>query len=155
MTKTKTKISKADIKKLVEVHIRRYLSEQQQASKQSAGHAPAGEVTQQDVKDNVQALGLISQKMMKLHPKQKEAAMLELSRHFANEAEDNVGMLPDKVVETLMFLDTEPQKSIVFAVKNVPSSVLFGWLNSYKKVFDLISRSKSYNKTDHLNDSIE
>lgn len=141
-----SKISKLQLKRLVESHVKKYLAEQ-------ATSQAAGAVTPQDVKDNVQAIGLISQKMLKLHPKQKEAAMLELSRHFANEAEDNVGLLPDEVVETLMFLDTEPKKSIVFAVKHVPSSVLFGWLNSYKKVFDLVARSKSYSKMNHLEDS--
>jgi hypothetical protein len=136
-----TKISKLQLKRLVEAHVRKYLTEQ--ALEQNAGSA-YDKIDPQDVKDNIRVITMILKGMSKFHPKQKEAAMLALSGRIANEAEDNVGLLPDRVAETLMFLDTEPQKSIRFAANNVPSEILFKWLNTYKKEFDLIANSRYY-----------
>jgi C4-dicarboxylate-specific signal transduction histidine kinase len=132
------------LKKSIQQEVKRQLSEQYRYPSE-----PTKPLDIQDVKANQDALGLIAQKIAKLDPSQKHSAMLALSRHIANEAEDSVGLLPDVVAETLMFLDTEPQKSVLYAVKHVPNEILIKWLTSFKKEFDMISRTSSHAHVNH------
>lgn len=122
------------IKQLIELEIKKQLQEQYREP------ASPGK-DQSNVQKNIQAVGAISQQIQKLNPRQKESAMIELSRHFASEAESAVGEIPDDVAENLMFLDTEPKQSIKYAVQNVPNDILLGWLTSYRRVFDSVKNT--------------
>ena len=128
------------LKKLIESELKKQLGEQYRTPAHSNNMGWAdGEAS--DAQKNLDAMGLVSQKILKLTPKQQFADKLELSRHFAAEAEDNVGLLDDRVAETLMFLDTEPQKSVKYAIQNVPHDIFIDWLTKFKKVFDEVVMS--------------
>lgn len=132
-----------NIKQLIEEEIKRQLQEQyrepaEAPRKKSLYPFNDDESSKIDVKKNIQAVGMISQQIQKLNPRQKESAMIELSRHFASEAESAVGEISDDVAENLMFLDTEPKQSIKYAVQNVPNDLLLSWLTSYRKIFDSV-----------------
>ncbi len=129
------------LKKLIESELKKQLGEQYRTPSSPSNNMGWADDSETDPQKNLDAMGLVSQKILKLTPKQQFAVKLELSRHFASQAEDSVGLLDDEVAETLMFLDTEPQKSVKYAIQNVPNDIFIDWLTKFKKVFDEVVMS--------------